>query len=65
MGGNYPFRGGKKVTGYLPSFKAFVFNLRGAYKPGKLAASGLDIRPITPNFRIMKQKPLRFGGFAA
>lgn len=46
-------KGGKKVTGYTPSFSALVFNIRGSYKSTGLAKSGIDFRPITPGFSFL------------
>lgn len=46
------FRGGRKVSGYVPSFSALVFNIGGKYKKGSLAKTGLDFRPVTNAFRI-------------
>jgi len=44
-------KGGKRKTGYTPSFSALVFNLRGAYSGGgAISKSGIDFRPITRGF---------------
>lgn len=48
--------GGKRTTAYTPSFSALVFKLKGAYKPGRLAKSGLDFRPINQAFKIQRIK---------
>lgn len=36
-----------KTIGYAPSFSAWIFGVRGKYKPGRLARSGFEYRPIT------------------
>lgn len=46
-------KGGKRSTGYVPSFRALVFKIRGGYKKGgALSKSGIDFRPITPGFKF-------------
>lgn len=46
-------RGGKRKTGYTPSFSALVFNLKGAYSGATtLSKSGIDFRPITKGFNF-------------
>lgn len=40
-------KGGKKRVGYMPSFSALAFGIRGKYKQSKLSKSGLEFRPIT------------------
>jgi len=44
------FKGGKRRTGYTPSFSALVFNIKGSYKSNRLSRSGLNFRPITKGF---------------
>jgi len=53
-------RGGKKKTGYMSSFSAFVFNIHGRYKKTAFSKSGIDFRPITRSFRIGKS--IKIGG---
>ena len=48
--GSNILKGGKRKTGYIPSFSALAFGEYGKYKPGKLSKSGLDYRPITGNW---------------
>lgn len=48
--------GGKRTTGFIPSFTALALKITGPYKPGKLAKTGLDFRPITKNFRISRRR---------
>ena len=54
-------KGGKRRTGFIPSFSALAYNLRGTYdKGGALAKSGIDFRPITPGFKFKTGlKPIR------
>lgn len=45
--------GGKRKTGYTPSFSALVFNIRGQYRqPAALRKSGIDFRPIVKGFKF-------------
>lgn len=48
--------GGRRTTRYAPSFSALVFNIRGSYKGGTLAKSGLDFRPITKGFKFYNSR---------
>lgn len=49
------FKGGNKVRGYVPSFSALIYKIKGAYKGGR-AKTGLDFRPITKNFSFLKSR---------
>jgi len=46
------FKGGKRRTGYTPSFSALIFNIKGSYKPTPLSRSGLNFRPITKGYKL-------------
>ena len=47
--------GGGSKTGFTPSLQALIFKEKGTYKPGEFAKTGLDYRPITPKWKIMKR----------
>jgi hypothetical protein len=51
-------KGGKRKTGYIPSFSALAFKKFGKYKAGKLSKSGLDFRPINTKFKIQRIKKI-------
>jgi hypothetical protein len=44
----------RKVTSYSPSYSALFFKIGGNYQGGNLSKSGLDFRPITKGFNLMK-----------
>jgi hypothetical protein len=45
--------GGKRRTGYTPSFSALIFNIKGSYAGGgALGKSGIDFRPIIAGFKF-------------
>ncbi|MDI6738562.1 MAG: hypothetical protein QME12_08705, partial [Nanoarchaeota archaeon] len=46
----------KRITGYIPSFSALAFGIKGAYKKTNLSATGLEFRPITSGWKIMVKK---------
>jgi hypothetical protein len=58
MGGSGILRGGRRTTGYIPSYQALVFKIRGSYKPTKYSKSGLDFRPFSSKFKISKRRKL-------
>ncbi|MDD4761725.1 MAG: hypothetical protein PHZ25_01745, partial [Candidatus Pacebacteria bacterium] len=51
-------KGGRRTTGYIPSFSALAFKKFGKYKAGKLSKSGLDFRPINTKFKIQRIKKI-------
>lgn len=47
-------KGGKRNTGYIPSYRALALRQTGTYKKTELSKTGLDYRPITKGFKISK-----------
>jgi hypothetical protein len=50
-----------KRSGYQPSYSAFAFGIKGKYKEGKLARSGVNFRPITSSWKISERTKLKGG----